>query len=110
MPFVSIDDLTGREAIPGYTARFVHSAAMTVAYWDIVAGHRVPEHQHPHEMIVNCISGTFEVTIDGESRRLEPGGVAIIPSNATHSAYAVTDCRVIDVFTPVREDYRALGS
>lgn len=108
MPFGSLDDLTRYEAIPGYTARFVHSDSMTIAYWEIKADHRVPRHQHEHEMVINCIAGTFEVTIDGETRTLGPGGIAIVPSNALHSAYAVTDCLVIDVFSPVRADYKAL--
>ncbi len=42
----------------------------------------------------------------GQSRTLESGEAYIIPGNATHSARAVNGtCKVIDVFSPVREDY-----
>jgi len=56
--------------------------------------------------VVNMIEGEFELTIAGETRRLGPASVAIIPSNAPHSGRAVTDCRIIDAFYPIREDYQ----
>jgi quercetin dioxygenase-like cupin family protein len=55
-------------------------------------------------MIVS--EGEFELTVDGETEVLRPGVVAVIPSDAEHSGRALTDCRVIDIFHPVREDYR----
>ena len=36
---------------------------------------------------------------------MSPGDVAIIPSNIRHAGYAETDCQIIDVFYPIREDY-----
>jgi len=50
--------------------------------------------------------GEFELTIDDRTQRLGPGMVAFIPPNAVHSGRAVTRCRIIDVFHPVRDDYR----
>jgi len=44
--------------------------------------------------------------IGGEPCSLTAGMYHIIPSHMPHSALAVTDCRVIDTFSPVREDYR----
>ena len=52
------------------------------------------------------VEGEFEMTIDGETRVLGPGAVAVIPPNAVHSGKAIKKCRVIDVFYPIREDYR----
>ncbi len=106
MPFLNLDGLEESEPIPGYRAHFVHSKNMTLAYWTIEAGAPLPEHSHLHEQVANVIEGEFELTVDGETRRLGPGTVAVIPSNATHSGKAITNCRIIDVFYPVREDYR----
>ena len=106
MPFLNLDELEESEPIPGYRARFVHSKNMTLAYWTIEAGAPLPEHSHLHEQVANVIEGEFELTVDGETRRLGPSMVAVIPSNAAHSGKAITNCRIIDVFYPVREDYR----
>ena len=80
--------------------------AMTFALWEIAAGSPLPEHSHPHEQVVHLYEGEFEMTVDGETRRMRGGSVFAIPSNARHSGRAITDCRIMDVFRPVREDYR----
>jgi quercetin dioxygenase-like cupin family protein len=106
MSFIQLADLEERELLPGYRVRFVHSENMTLAYWNITAGAALPEHCHPHEQVASVIEGEFALTVDGETRTLGPGSVAVIPSNTPHSAKALTACRVIDVFHPVREEYR----
>ena len=52
------------------------------------------------------LEGEFELTVAGKSMLVRPGVVAVIPADAKHSGRAVTDCIAIDVFYPVREDYR----
>jgi quercetin dioxygenase-like cupin family protein len=79
---------------------------MTFVHWEIDAGASLPEHSHMHEQVVNMISGKFELKVDTETQLLGPKGVVCIPSNARHSGRAVTDCYIIDVFYPIREDYR----
>jgi len=106
MPFVELNQSHPREIFPGFKAHFVHSANMTFAHWTIKAGATLPEHAHVHEQVVNMIEGVFELTITGDTRKLVQGSVAIIPSNALHSGKAITDCRIIDAFYPIREDYR----
>ena len=106
MPFSELSRVTERELIPGFRARFVHAERMTCSYWDVTAGAELPEHSHPHEQVSNVIRGRFEMTIDGETQTIEPGGVAVIPSGAKHRGRALTDCCILDVFSPVREDYR----
>jgi len=106
MPFLKPSDSAPREIFPGFHVHFVHSANMTFAHWTIKAGAVLPEHSHLHEQVVNMIDGEFELTISGETQRLGPRSVAIIPSNAVHSGKAITECRIIDAFYPIREDYR----
>lgn len=106
MPFLKLEDLPAKQPFPGFKVRFVHSATMTFAHWAIESGAVLPEHSHPHEQVANVIQGEFELTIDGKSQQLGPGSIGIIPSNAKHSGRAITHCHIIDVFYPIREDYR----
>jgi quercetin dioxygenase-like cupin family protein len=52
------------------------------------------------------LAGKFEMIVAGESCVLTANSVLVIPSEARHSGRALTACRMIDVFYPVREDYR----
>ncbi len=105
MAFVKLSDINPREIVPGFRGQFIHSEKITLAYWDIKEGSSIPVHQHVHEMMVNVLSGKLQLTIGDETRVLEPGVVGLIPSNVPHTAKAITDCKVLDVFYPVRTDY-----
>jgi quercetin dioxygenase-like cupin family protein len=106
MMHYDLSRLETKQPVKGALVRFVHSDNMTMAYWQFEPGVDLPEHSHPHEQISNIMGGSFELTIDGETLELEAGSVVIIPPNAVHSGRARTGCYVIDVFYPVREDYR----
>jgi quercetin dioxygenase-like cupin family protein len=106
MTWYTLDDIDSRELVPGFHVRFVHSENMTFAYWTVDEGAELPHHSHPHEQVATMLEGEFELTIDGESRVVRPGDVAVIPSDVPHSGRALTACRILDVFHPVREDYK----
>ena len=101
-----LDDIKGKEIVPGLFGRFVHGETMTLSFVDIQPGARLPEHSHPHEQITYLIEGELEMVIGGEKMLLTPGMVHVIPSNVPHNAYARTFVRVLDAFSPVREDYK----
>ena len=101
-----LSEMEPREVLPGYRARFIHSEHTTHAYWEIDPDRPLPEHSHPHEQIVNVLEGTIELVVAGESHVLNAGDVLFIPGGVPHSAVAHTPCRVLDVFSPVREEYR----
>jgi len=94
-----------REIFPGFSGKFIHSERVTVAHWNIKANSEVPTHSHPHEQIVHVLEGELELVVKGEKHRMTAGMVFVIPSNVPHSAIGITDCKVIDTFCPVREDY-----
>lgn len=104
--FIDSKEITPREIAPGFFGRFMHSEKMSIAYWEAKAGAEIPLHSHIHEMIVNVIEGKLELTVGEETRIIENGLVAFIPGDVPHKAKAITDCKIIDVFYPVREDYK----
>ena len=98
--------INAREIIPGFYAKFIHAEHFTVAYWEIKAGSAMPVHSHPNEQLTTMIGGEFELTVDGETRILRPETAVTIKPNVKHSGRAISDCRIIDVFFPGRDDYR----
>lgn len=106
MYFQSITELNTREIFPGFTGHFIHTDHQTFAFWDVVAGSSVPEHQHPHEQTVTVREGLFELTVNGETKVMNKGMTAVIPGNVKHSGTAVTECKLLDIFYPEKEDYR----
>ncbi len=101
-----IKNVPPRELVPGFTGRYVHGKDMTLGYIEIKAGNDLPQHQHPHEQITFILEGQLDMVIGGEACSLSAGMYYVIPSNVPHGAVAMTDCKVIDVFNPVREDYK----
>jgi len=63
------------------------------------------EHQHHHSQVTYVMSGQFDVGIDGEVTRLKGGDSFRIPTNIRHGAVCVESGVLIDVFSPVREDF-----
>lgn len=106
MAFHHVAELTERKLLPGFVAKFIHAERMTLGFWTIQAGNQLPRHAHPHEQISYLVDGQFEFMLGDETRLLEAGSVVVIPPNVAHSGRALTDCQVIDLFSPVREDYR----
>ncbi len=106
MPFTQLEDIPSKEMIPGFVAKMIHMEGMTFSHWTIKAGAKLPEHQHTHEQLSYLTEGTFEFTLEGKTELITPGKLVVIPSNAVHSGNAITDCTIVDIFQPVREDYK----
>ena len=62
-------------------------------------------HTHPHRQACYVESGTFDVTIDGQTSRLAAGDSFFVPSGLLHGVVAVEAGQLIDAFTPMREEF-----
>lgn len=62
-------------------------------------------HTHPHSQITYVESGVFDFTVGAETRRLEAGDCAYIPPGETHGTVCIETGVLIDVFSPIREDF-----
>ena len=74
---------------------------------DIAAHAVVEEHQHPHEQVGMLLEGRAIFFIGGEQKTLQAGDLYRIPGNVRHKVIALDQpVRAIDIFCPVREEYR----
>ena len=63
------------------------------------------QHQHPHSQVAYVESGEFEATIDGETRTLTAGDSFYVAPNNLHGAVCKKAGVLIDMFSPLREDF-----
>jgi quercetin dioxygenase-like cupin family protein len=100
-----LKSVTPKQLAPGLTGYYAHGSSITFGLIEIKAGSDLSQHKHPHEQITYVLEGQLDMIIGGNHCTLTAGMYYVIPSNTLHGAIAVTDCKIIDVFNPVREDY-----
>jgi quercetin dioxygenase-like cupin family protein len=62
-------------------------------------------HSHPHEQMVYVVSGRIVFEQPGQSFEACAGTNFIVAGGVEHQARALEDSEVLDIFTPMREDY-----
>lgn len=101
-----LDDIISQEVFPGFHGKMIHTQNMTMAFWEVEAGAEVPVHSHSNEQIMQVLNGHFEFTLNGSKVRYRAGDLVVIPPNAEHSGKAISACKLMDIFSPAREDYK----
>jgi quercetin dioxygenase-like cupin family protein len=101
-----LEQIQPREQFKGFHGRFIHTAYMTLAFWDVEEGAAIPLHSHSNEQVMQVLEGSFELTVGEETALYEKDTVIVIPPHVLHGGHAVTACKLLDVFSPVREDYK----
>jgi quercetin dioxygenase-like cupin family protein len=103
---VRLADVSAIELAPGVTARPLFGDGAMLNLVELEPGAGVPVHSHPHEQLGHVLQGELELTISGELHVLAPGDAFQISGGVEHAARSEVGCIVMDVFQPVREDYR----
>lgn len=62
-------------------------------------------HSHPHLQISYVVKGSFEFTIDGETKVVKAGDSLYMPTNSVHGTVALEDSILVDVFNPKRDEF-----
>jgi quercetin dioxygenase-like cupin family protein len=62
-------------------------------------------HSHPHEQITYVLEGEFEFNIDGKIQIVTVGDSMFKESNVPHGTVCFKKGRLLDVFSPHREDF-----
>ena len=101
-----IKNIKPKELVPGIAGYYAHGEKHTMGLVELKKGSIVPLHSHLHEQITFILEGQLDMNIEGVDYSLTNGMYHVIPSNVPHSAIAVTDCKLIDTFCPVREEYK----
>ncbi len=64
------------------------------------------KHSHPHEQIGYVISGSVTYQEEGqEDKVLTAGDAYYVAPNVVHGAIALEETKLLDIFTPMREDF-----
>jgi quercetin dioxygenase-like cupin family protein len=88
--------------------RYVYGTHLTLAQFHLAKGCLVPRHAHESEQFCHVLQGClrFRLGDDGaEVVDIAAGEVLTLPSNLPHSAEALEDSIVCDVFAPIRSDW-----
>ena len=105
--FKQLEKIPSKELMPGFHGKFLHLDSMTIAFWEIKAGSILPEHHHVNDQSTNVLTGEMELTVGDETQVAKNGVPVIIPGNVPHSGKTLTDCTVLDIFSPARPEYNS---
>ena len=95
-----------RQLVEGvHLTTLVYGEKTLMGEFRISKGAVIPTHAHPHEQTGVMISGRLRFNVEGNITEAEAGDSWCIPGNVEHSAEALEDSVVVEVFSPVREDY-----
>jgi quercetin dioxygenase-like cupin family protein len=101
--YVDVATIPALEMLPGLNFQPVLGESTLVNFVSFEPHTEAPVHTHEEEQIVVVLEGEFDFTIDGDTRTMRPGDVAVIPPWVPHGAVTRdTTCREMDVFTPPR--------
>lgn len=103
---LKLSEIPSKEIMPGYHGKLIHTNTMSLAFWEVEKGAVVPEHSHVNEQVMQVLEGKFEFTLNGKTKIYEPGELVVIGSYIPHSGKAITNCKLMDVFSPTREEYK----
>jgi quercetin dioxygenase-like cupin family protein len=109
--FTRLDAIAPQLLADGYLARALHGERVTMAIVEIDPGAELPEHRHDNEQLGLVVEGSVRFRVGEEERSLGPGEAWRIASNTSHSVSAgESGALVLDVFSPPREEWRALAA
>lgn len=106
MPFIKPGDLPRLELFPGIVGALAAGENLMLSFLEMAVGAEVAEHSHPHEQAGLVLAGKLRFRIGDDELVAGPGDAFIIPPNVVH--WGVVEegpAKVLDIFSPLREDY-----
>jgi quercetin dioxygenase-like cupin family protein len=109
--FVSLADARGFQIAEGVTARALFGEGVMLNLIDLAPNSVSPLHSHPHEQLGLILRGSMTLVVEGVEHVLAEMDAYALPGDVKHQGIAGPQgALVVDVFQPVREDYRAAAA
>jgi unsaturated pyranuronate lyase len=90
---------------PSISRQFITGDRVTVARFELKRGGIVPAHAHENEQVSFVIDGALKFKIDDREVVVRGGEVLQIPGSVPHEVEVLEDTLVVDVFSPIRQDW-----
>lgn len=104
--FTFNNDIVATNCEPGVTRKILsYSNDLMMCEISFEKGAKGNFHSHKHLQITYIAKGSFEFTIDGETKVVKQGDSVYMPSDAVHGVTALEEGILVDVFNPMREDF-----
>jgi quercetin dioxygenase-like cupin family protein len=94
MPFYNLNEMEGAVISPGHSTAngpTVRGNVLEIGYYTEPKGTGAKPHKHKSEQIMMVLSGMLRMRIDGETRDIGPGEVAIMTSDQEHEQFALEE-------------------
>ncbi len=98
-------DIPSESVASGIQRQFITADRVTVARFELKRGGIVSRHAHEAEQLTCLLSGALRFAFDGRDVVVRAGEVLQIPSWCPHEVEVLEDASVMDVFSPVRQDW-----
>ncbi len=99
-----------RDAFPGVRYKTLAYGERTLfSEFHLEKGRLLPRHSHRHEQTGYLVSGAIQLTIGNQRFDAKPGDCWCIEGGVEHEVTVLEDSVVIEVFSPVREEYLPPG-
>jgi len=99
------DRIQREQLTPLLQRQYFSTPQLTLARFELKKGCIVSEHHHLNEQVTSVLQGKLKLNFSGKGVIVRPGETCSIPPDTPHSAEALEDTLVIDVFTPPRRDW-----
>ena len=104
--YIQTEGLNWEDVAPGMKRQFMgYDDEIMMVKVKFDKGGIGARHAHIHSQTTYVVDGAFEVSIGDEKKVLRGGDGFYIPPNVEHGAVCLEDGILIDVFSPIREDF-----
>lgn len=98
-------DLSSQSLTESIQRRYLTADRVTVARFELKKDGVVPRHAHENEQVSCVLTGSLRFRFDDREVVVGAGEVMQIPGGIAHEVAVLEDTLVLDIFSPVRQDW-----